>query len=152
MRWPLINTSSPTAKQRACVCVRVLELKILGSDQLHYVLLFASLPTPVAASQLVHASICINIHYLKFIHSYVDLSGVYPPGHTTSINAATQCRIPFQRRTPTLIPNTDEYSLRYLLVCIDAFIFIYMIRLEKVALAGSVECCAPPPRWCDLEL
>jgi len=25
-------------------------------------------------------------------------------------------------------------------------------RLEKVALDGSVECCAPPPRWCDLEL
>ena len=26
------------------------------------------------------------------------------------------------------------------------------IKLEKVALDGSVECCAPPPRWCDLEL
>jgi len=26
------------------------------------------------------------------------------------------------------------------------------VRLEKVALDGSVECCAPPPRWCDLEL
>ena len=25
-------------------------------------------------------------------------------------------------------------------------------KLEKVALDGSVECCAPPPRWCDLEL
>jgi len=25
-------------------------------------------------------------------------------------------------------------------------------ELEKVALDGSVECCAPPPRWCDLEL
>ena len=25
-------------------------------------------------------------------------------------------------------------------------------RLEKVALDGSVECCAPPPRWRDLEL
>ena len=25
-------------------------------------------------------------------------------------------------------------------------------QLEKVALDGSVECCAPPPRWCDLEL
>jgi len=24
--------------------------------------------------------------------------------------------------------------------------------LEKVALDGSVECYAPPPRWCDLEL
>ena len=27
-----------------------------------------------------------------------------------------------------------------------------MSRLEKVAVDGSVECCAPPPRWCDLEL
>jgi len=27
-----------------------------------------------------------------------------------------------------------------------------IIILEKVALDGSVECCAPPPRWCDLEL
>ena len=26
------------------------------------------------------------------------------------------------------------------------------VKLEKVALDGSVECCAPPPRWCDLEL
>jgi len=25
-------------------------------------------------------------------------------------------------------------------------------KLEKVALDGSVECCEPPPRWCDLEL
>jgi len=25
-------------------------------------------------------------------------------------------------------------------------------KLEKVALDGSVECCAPPPRWRDLEL
>jgi len=25
-------------------------------------------------------------------------------------------------------------------------------ELEKVALDGSVECCATPPRWCDLEL
>jgi len=25
-------------------------------------------------------------------------------------------------------------------------------QLEKVALDGSVKCCAPPPRWCDLEL
>jgi len=25
-------------------------------------------------------------------------------------------------------------------------------KLEKVALDGSVECCVPPPRWCDLEL
>jgi len=25
-------------------------------------------------------------------------------------------------------------------------------KLEKVALDGSVECCAPPPRWCDLDL
>jgi len=25
-------------------------------------------------------------------------------------------------------------------------------KLEKVALDGSVECCAPPPRWCDLEV
>jgi len=25
-------------------------------------------------------------------------------------------------------------------------------KLEKVALDGSVECCAPPPRWCDLVL
>jgi len=25
-------------------------------------------------------------------------------------------------------------------------------KLEKVALNGSVECCAPPPQWCDLEL
>jgi len=25
-------------------------------------------------------------------------------------------------------------------------------KLEKVALDGSVECCAPPQRWCDLEL
>ena len=25
-------------------------------------------------------------------------------------------------------------------------------QLEKVALDGNVECCAPPPRWCDLEL
>jgi len=25
-------------------------------------------------------------------------------------------------------------------------------QLEKVALDGSVECCAPPPRWCNLEL
>jgi len=24
-------------------------------------------------------------------------------------------------------------------------------QLEKVALDGSVECCAPPPRWCDLD-
>ena len=38
--------------------------------------------------------------------------------------------------TPILIPNTDE---------------TYKI-LEKVALDGSVECCAPLPRWCDLEL
>ena len=26
------------------------------------------------------------------------------------------------------------------------------LQLEKVALDGSVECCSPPPRWCDLEL
>jgi len=25
-------------------------------------------------------------------------------------------------------------------------------KLEKVALDGSIESCAPPPRWCDLEL
>ena len=25
-------------------------------------------------------------------------------------------------------------------------------KLEKVALDGYVECCAPPPQWCDLEL
>ena len=25
------------------------------------------------------------------------------------------------------------------------------LKLEKVALDGSVECCAPPPRWCDLD-
>jgi len=25
-------------------------------------------------------------------------------------------------------------------------------KLEKVALDDSVECCAPPPRWRDLEL
>ena len=24
------------------------------------------------------------------------------------------------------------------------------LKLEKVALDGSVECCAPPPRWCAL--
>ena len=26
------------------------------------------------------------------------------------------------------------------------------VEQEKVALDGSVECCTPPPRWCDLEL
>ena len=29
---------------------------------------------------------------------------------------------------------------------------VTQIKLEKFALDGSVECCAPPPRWCDLEL
>ena len=29
---------------------------------------------------------------------------------------------------------------------------IHSVKQEKVALDGSVECCAPPPRWCDLEL
>jgi len=27
-----------------------------------------------------------------------------------------------------------------------------MLKLEKVALDSSVECCAPPPGWRDLEL
>jgi len=28
----------------------------------------------------------------------------------------------------------------------------FEVQLEKVALDGSVECCAPPPRWWDLDL
>jgi len=31
-------------------------------------------------------------------------------------------------------------------------ILYFNSELEKVALDGSIECCAPPPRWCDLEL
>jgi len=37
----------------------------------------------------------------------------------------------------------------------DAIVYVFektTNKLEKVALNGSVECCAPPPRWCDLEL
>ena len=42
-----------------------------------------------------------------------------------------------------------------LLLCLQCVIFQFhhhFHKLEKVALDGSVECCAPPPRWCDLEL
>ena len=36
--------------------------------------------------------------------------------------------------------------------CTITYPAIVQKELEKVALDGSVECCAPPPRWCDLEL
>ena len=40
---------------------------------------------------------------------------------------------------------------RYSALCSLQFTTVTVI-LEKVALEGSVECCAPPPGWHDLEL
>ena len=38
-----------------------------------------------------------------------------------------------------------------LIICSTAIACMGQIKLEKVALDGSVECCAPPPRWRDLD-
>ena len=43
--------------------------------------------------------------------------------------------------TGVLLTNTQPVKSKY--IC---------CKLEKVALDGSVECCAPPPGWRDLEL
>jgi len=56
-------------------------------------------------------------------------------------------------------PANDKHHTRQLLkkqchlktFATDSVVQQYF-KLEKVALDGSIECCAPPPRWCDLEL
>ena len=45
---------------------------------------------------------------------------------------------------------TDYFDNTYYTFC--KFLMNTDVKLEKVALDGSVECCVPPPRWCDLDL
>ena len=47
--------------------------------------------------------------------------------------------------------STLNICWRHVVTCKNK-IFAKHLQLEKVALDCSVECCAPPPRWCDLEL